>query len=511
MKFRKNVLFYQKFKVLNKKTDVRKYKIRKGKKQKMSMEYETVIGLEVHCQLKTKTKVWCSCNADYDNEVPNVSTCPICTGQPGALPKLNEEVLNYAIKAALALNCEVNKESQFDRKNYFYPDSPKNYQITQYFKPYAENGTLHIRTNSGKETKIGIERIQIEEDTAKSIHTASESLLNYNRASVPLIEIISKPEIKNAEEAYAYLNTLKERLKYTKVSDVSMELGSLRCDANVSVRKKGDSVLGTRTETKNLNSFKAVVRAIEYETNRQIEVIENGGRVIQETRLWDEEQGVTRPMRSKEEAMDYRYFPEPDLPKIIISNDRLEKVKKEMPEFADKKTKRFIEEYKLNEKEAITLATEPELAEYYEEIVKKSDEPKLSANWMLTEILRVLKEKNIGIEQFSVSSENIAKLIKLIKSNVISSKIAKEVFEILQVENKDPEIIVKEKGLIQITDNSEIEKIVEQVLEENQQSVEDYKAGKSNALKYLVGQAMKLSRGKANPQMINELILKKLS
>ena len=477
----------------------------------MSMEYETVIGLEVHCQLKTKTKVWCSCNADYDNEVPNVSTCPICTGQPGALPKLNEEVLNYAIKAALALNCEVNKESQFDRKNYFYPDSPKNYQITQYFKPYAENGTLHIRTNSGKETKIGIERIQIEEDTAKSIHTASESLLNYNRASVPLIEIISKPEIKNAEEAYAYLNTLKERLKYTKVSDVSMELGSLRCDANVSVRRKGDSVLGTRTETKNLNSFKAVVRAIEYETNRQIEVIENGGRVVQETRLWDEEQGVTRPMRSKEEAMDYRYFPEPDLPKIIISNDRLEKVKKEMPEFADKKTKRFIEEYKLNEKEAITLATEPELAEYYEEIVKKSDEPKLSANWMLTEILRVLKEKNIGIEQFSVSSENIAKLIKLIKSNVISSKIAKEVFEILQVENKDPKIIVKEKGLIQITDNSEIEKIVEQVLEENQQSVEDYKAGKSNALKYLVGQAMKLSRGKANPQMINELILKKLS
>lgn len=477
----------------------------------MSMEYETVIGLEVHCQLKTKTKVWCSCNADYDNEVPNVSTCPICTGQPGALPKLNEEVLNYAIKAALALNCEINEESQFDRKNYFYPDSPKNYQITQYFKPYAENGTLHIRTNSGKETKIGIERIQIEEDTAKSIHTASESLLNYNRASVPLIEIISKPEIKNAEEAYAYLNTLKERLKYTKVSDVSMELGSLRCDANVSVRKKGDSVLGTRTETKNLNSFKAVVRAIEYETNRQIEVIENGGRVVQETRLWDEEQGVTRPMRSKEEAMDYRYFPEPDLPKIIISNDRLEKVKKEMPEFADKKTKRFIEEYKLNEKEAITLATESELAEYYEQIVKKSDEPKLSANWMLTEILRVLKEKNIGIEQFSVSSENIAKLIKLIKSNVISSKIAKEVFEILQVENKDPKIIVKEKGLIQITDNSEIEKIVEQVLEENQQSVEDYKAGKSNALKYLVGQAMKLSRGKANPQMINELILKKLS
>lgn len=476
----------------------------------MSMEYETVIGLEVHCQLKTKTKVWCSCNADYDNEVPNVSTCPICTGQPGALPKLNEEVLNYAIKVALALDCKINGESQFDRKNYFYPDSPKNYQITQYFKPYAENGKLHIVTNSGKESEVGIERIQIEEDTAKSIHTTSESLLNYNRASVPLIEIISKPEIKNAEEAYAYLNTLKDRLKYTKVSDVSMELGSLRCDANVSVRKKGDPVLGTRTETKNLNSFKAVVRAIEYETSRQIEVIENGGRVIQETRLWDEEQGVTRPMRSKEEAMDYRYFPEPDLPKVIISDERLEKVKKEMPEFADEKAKRFVEEYELNEKEAATLAGEPELAEYYETMVKESGEPKLSANWMLTEVLRVLKEKNIGIEKFSVSSGNIAKLITLIKTNVISSKIAKEVFELLLSEDKDPEIIVKEKGLIQITDNSEIEKIVEQVLEENQQSVEDYKAGKSNALKYLVGQAMRLSKGKANPQMINELILKKL-
>ena len=476
----------------------------------MSMEYETVIGLEVHCQLKTKTKVWCSCNADYDNEAPNVSTCPICTGQPGALPKLNEEVLNYAIKAALALDCEINKESQFDRKNYFYPDSPKNYQITQYFKPYAENGKLHIVTNSGKESEVGIERIQIEEDTAKSIHTASESLLNYNRASVPLIEIISKPEIKNAEEAYAYLNTLKDRLKYTKVSDVSMELGSLRCDANVSVRKKGDTVLGTRTETKNLNSFKAVVRAIEYETNRQIEVIENGGRVVQETRLWDEEQGVTRPMRSKEEAMDYRYFPEPDLPRVIISDDRLEKVRKDMPEFADEKAKRFIGEYNLNDKEAATLAGELDLAEYYEAMVKESGEPKLSANWMLTEVLRVLKEKNIGIEKFSVSSGNIAKLIKLIKANVISSKIAKEVFELLLLEDKDPEIIVKEKGLIQITDNSEIEKIVEQVLEENQQSVEDYKAGKSNALKYLVGQAMRLSKGKANPQMINELILKKL-
>ena len=476
----------------------------------MSMEYETVIGLEVHCQLKTNTKVWCSCDADYDNKEPNTAVCPICTGQPGALPKLNEKVLDYAIKAALALGCEINRESYFDRKNYFYPDSPKNYQITQFFKPYAENGVLKITTNSGKEASVGIERIQIEEDTAKSIHTASETLLNYNRASVPLIEIISKPEIKNAEEAYAYLNTLKDRLKYTKVSDVSMELGSLRCDANVSVRKKGETKLGTRTETKNLNSFKAVVKAIEYETNRQIEVLENGGRVVQETRLWDEENAVTKPMRSKEEAMDYRYFPEPDLPAIIITESRLSNVKDEMPEFADEKAKRFINEYKLNEMEAATLSSEQELAEYYEEVVKVSDDARLAANWVLTEILRVLKEKNISIEEFSVESENIGKLIKLIKANTISSKIAKDVFEILLSENKDPEIIVKEKGLVQITDNSEIEKIVEQVLAENPQSVEDYKAGKSNALKYLVGQSMRLSKGKANPKMINEMILARL-
>lgn len=476
----------------------------------MSMEYETVIGLEVHCQLKTNTKVWCNCDANYDEKDPNTSVCPICSGQPGALPKLNEKVLDYAIKAALALGCEVNEESHFDRKNYFYPDSPKNYQITQYFKPYAENGKLEIVTNSGKEAVVGIERIQIEEDTAKSIHTGSETLLNYNRASVPLIEIISKPEIKTAEEAYAYLNTLKDRLKYTKVSDVSMELGSLRCDANVSVRKKGDTKLGTRTETKNLNSFKAVVRAIEYETNRQIDVIENGGRVIQETRLWDEENGITKPMRNKEEAMDYRYFPEPDLPAVIITKDRLERVNAEMPEFADEKMRRFVKDYKLNEKEATTLATEQELAEYYEEIVKETNDPRLSANWLLTEVLRVLKEKNININEFSVSSINLGKLIKLIKSNVISSKIAKDVFEILLTEDRDPETIVKEKGWIQITDNSEIEKIVEQVLEANAQSIEDYKAGKSNALKYLVGQGMKLSKGKANPQMITDMILERL-
>ena len=477
----------------------------------MSKEYETVIGLEVHCQLKTKTKVWCGCDADYDHKDPNTSTCPVCTGQPGALPKLNDKVLDYAIKAALALNCEINPNSQFDRKNYFYPDSPKNYQITQYFKPYAENGYLNIKTNSGKEARVGIERIQIEEDTAKNIHTDSESLLNFNRASIPLIEIISKPEIKNQEEAYAYLTTLRERLKYTKISDVSMELGSLRCDANVSVRVKGDTELGTRTETKNLNSFKAVVRAIEYETARQIEIIENGGKIVQETRLWDEENGITRPMRSKEESMDYRYFPEPDLPRVHISENRLAAVEKEMPEFSEDKVVRFIAEYKIPEYDAGILSGEIELADYYEKVTKTSGDAKLSSNWVLTEVLRILKEKNISIEEFSVSPENLGKLIVLIKNNTISSKIAKEIFEVLLTEDRDPGEIVKEKGLVQITDNNEIEKIVDIVLGENTQSIEDYKAGKDKAMGFLVGQAMKLSKGKANPKIVTDIILSKIS
>ena len=477
----------------------------------MSKEYETVIGLEVHCQLKTKTKVWCGCDADYDHKDPNTSTCPICTGQPGALPKLNDKVLDYAIKAALALNCEINSNSQFDRKNYFYPDSPKNYQITQYFKPYAENGHLNIKTNSGKEAVVGIERIQIEEDTAKNIHTESESLLNFNRASIPLIEIISKPEIKNQEEAYAYLTTLRDRLKYTKISDVSMELGSLRCDANVSVRVKGETELGTRTETKNLNSFKAVVRAIEYETGRQIEILENGGRIVQETRLWDEENGITRPMRSKEESMDYRYFPEPDLPRVHIAEKRLAAVMGDMPEFSEDKVVRFLSEYKIPEYDAGILSGEIELADYYEKMVSVSKDPKLSSNWVLTEVLRILKEKNITIEEFSVSPENLGKLILLIKNNTISSKIAKDIFEVLLIEDKDPEIIVKEKGLVQITDNNEIEKIVDAVLSENSQSVEDYKAGKDKAMGFLVGQAMKLSKGKANPKIVTDIILSKIS
>lgn len=473
------------------------------------MNYETVIGLEVHIQLKTKSKIWCSSSANYDDEAPNTCISPTCIGEPGALPKLNDEVLNYAIKAALALNCNINKLSYFDRKNYFYPDSPKNYQITQFFKPYAENGSLEVTLPNGSTSTIEIDRIQIEEDTAKSIHISKESLLNFNRASMPLLEIITKPVIKSANEAYAYLTTLKERIKYTKVSDVSMELGSLRCDANVSVRKKGETKLGTRTETKNLNSFKAVVKAIEYEINRQIDLLENGKKVVQETRLWDEENGITRTMRSKEEAMDYRYFPEPDLPAVVISEQRLEKMKADMPEFADEKMKRFINEYAIGSLEAKPLVSDLAIADYFETIVKLTNSPKHACSWVLTEVLRVLKEKNLSIEQFSISPERLSELIQLIDTEVISSKIAKEVFAKMLESDENPKDIVEKEGLVQVTDTKYIEELVDKVLSENPQSVEDLKSGKERAIKHLMGQAMKLSKGKANPKLVTDLILSK--
>lgn len=480
----------------------------------MAREWESVIGLEVHLQLKTGTKVWCGCKADYDGDGMNTHTCPICLGHPGTLPKLNKKVVEYAVKAALALNCKINHHSAFDRKNYFYPDAPKNYQITQFEKSYAEKGHLDFRLNSGREVRVGITKIQIEEDTAKSIHASHESFMNYNRASIPLVEIISEPDMRSSEEAYEYLNTLKSIIKYTGVSDVSMELGSLRCDANISVMEKGATKFGTRVEVKNLNSFKAVARAIDYEIGRQIETIEQGGSIDQETRLWDDEAQITRVMRSKEEAMDYRYFHEPDLLQLYIPQSRIDQIQASMPESKAEKLVRFTKDYELPEYDAQVLTEEMELADYFEKVVEVSKNPKSSSNWIMTEVLRHLKETGKEIESFEISAENLGKIICLIDAKTISSKLAKEVFALSLTDSRDPEMIVKEKGLLQVSDEGAIISMVEEVLANSTKMVEDYKNSdegrRPRVLKGLMGQVMKLSKGKANPELVTKLMLERL-
>ena len=469
------------------------------------MEFEAVIGLEVHAQLKTETKMFCSCKTDF-NDSPNTNTCPVCYGLPGALPVINKKAVEFAIKAGLAFGCKINLTSVFSRKNYFYPDLPKGYQITQYEVPICEGGAVQVDEN----TFFRLERIHIEEDAAKSIHKGDRTLVDYNRSGIPLIEIVSKPDMRSPEDAYKYLVQLRAVLRYLGICDGNMEEGSLRCDANISVRPKGQKELGTKTELKNLNSFRFVQKAIEYEIKRQIKIIESGGRVVQETRLYDEKKDETRPMRSKEEAHDYRYFPEPDLKPLVITEEEIEEIKKTMPELPVPKAERFVKEFGIKKDDAYFLTLEKPLADYFEYVAKESNNPKTASALIQTELLRELNAEKKSIEQCALKPETLVKLIKLIDNNTISMKIAKDIFPEIYKTNKDPEVLVKEKGLVQITDTGAIEEVCKKVLEANQSQVEKYKNGKQGLFGFFVGQVMKETRGKANPKMVNEILRKLL-
>jgi len=474
-------------------------------------DYEIVIGLEVHSELSTKTKIFCSCPTEFGGE-PNSHCCPICMAMPGTLPVLNKKVLEYAIKAGLATNCSITKVSKNDRKNYFYPDLPKSYQISQYDKPLCTNGFVEIETENGPK-KIGLVRIHIEEDAGKLNHDefGRGSLVDLNRAGVPLIEIVSEPDLRSVEEVDSYLKKLKSILEYIEVSDCKMQEGSFRADVNVSVRKKGAKEFGTRTEMKNMNSFRSITRAIEYEAERQIEVIENGGKIYQETLRWDEVSGKTFSMRDKENAQDYRYFPEPDLAVINISDEMIENIRKSLPEMPESRRKRYIEEFKLPEYDSNILTSSKYLSDLFEKATAICNNPKAVSNWIMTDITRILNEKEQEPNDIPFTAEHLGKLVILIDKGTISSKIAKQVLEELFENPKDPEEIIKEKGWIQISDEGAIKEVVLKILEANPQSIVDYKAGRDRALGFLVGQAMKETRGKANPQLLNKLFLEELN
>lgn len=474
-------------------------------------DYEVVIGLEVHAELSTKTKIYCGCTTQFGGD-PNTHCCPICTGMPGVLPVLNEKVVEYAVKAGLATNCEIARFSKQDRKNYFYPDLPKAYQTSQYDLPLCEHGHLEFKVGDNIK-RVGITRIHIEEDAGKLIHDAytGDTLVDMNRCAVPLIEIVSEPDMRSAEEAINYMQTLKSILEYLEISDCKMQEGSLRCDVNLSVRPVGQKEFGTRTETKNLNSFKAIQRSIEFEINRQIEEIENGGTIYQETRRWDDDKGIGYAMRSKEDAHDYRYFPEPDLAPIVLSEEYIENIKKHLPEMPHIKRERYISEFNLPEYDSDQITSSKELSTFFEKTVEACNNPKAVSNWLMSDFAKMLNEAEISINESKISPENLAKLILLTEKGVISSAIAKKVFIDMFETGKDAEEIVKEKGLVQITDESAIKEIVEKIVEQNPQSVSDYKAGKDRAIGFLVGQIMKESKGKANPQVVNKLLIEVLS
>ncbi len=472
----------------------------------MAKQYETVIGLEVHVELATKTKIFCGCSTAFGGE-PNTHTCPVCTGMPGSLPVLNKQVLEYAVAVGLATNCNITRYCKFDRKNYFYPDNPQNYQISQLYLPICRDGKVEIETEAGKKF-VGIHEIHMEEDAGKLIHDEWEdcSLVDYNRSGVPLIEIVSEPDMRSADEVIAYLEKLRMTIQYLGASDCKLQEGSMRADVNLSIREVGANEFGTRTEMKNLNSFKAIARAIEGETERQIDLIESGEKVIQETRRWDDNKGESYAMRSKEDAQDYRYFPDPDLVPISLTEEYLEEIRKRQPEFREAKMLRYKEEFDLPEYDIDIITASKHMADLFEATVALGGQPKKVSNWLMVETLRLLKENGLDAEDIRFSPENLSKLIRMTDAKEINSSVAKEVFETMFKENVDPEAYVEEKGLKTVNDEGALRKTVEQVIAENPQSVEDYRNGKEKAIGFLVGQTMQAMKGKADPGMVNKLL-----
>jgi aspartyl-tRNA(Asn)/glutamyl-tRNA(Gln) amidotransferase subunit B len=477
------------------------------------MNYEAVIGLEVHAQLLTESKIFSASSAAFGGE-PNTQTDPVVLGLPGALPVLNKRAVEFAIKMGLATHCEIAKFSQFARKHYFYPDLPKGYQISQYELPICKNGYVQIEVNNTVK-KIRLNRIHLEEDAGKSIHDPAlaghETLVDLNRSGVPLIEIVSEPDIRSPEEAYAYLSALKQIVTYLGICDGNMEEGSLRCDANVSVRPVGEKTFGVKTEVKNMNSFRNVERALNYEINRQIAILREGGTIQQETLLWDANANVARTMRSKEEAHDYRYFPDPDLTPVVVEDEYIESIKKQLPELPEAKKLRFISEYQLPEYDAALLTETIELADYYEAVVQHCSDYKLASNWVMSEIIRILNEQKISIVDFPLTPAQIAELLNMVVADKISLKIAKTVYEEMLTNRRSAEAIVAEKGLVQISDSSELTKIIEEILSKNPKQVEEYKGGKDKVLGFFVGQVMRATKGQANPALVNKILKEKLA
>ena len=479
--------------------------------KRKSSKYEVVIGLEVHAELATNSKIYCSCTTKFGS-APNTQCCPVCLGMPGALPVLNKRAVEYAVIAGLATNCSISQYSKQDRKNYFYPDLPKAYQTTQFDQPLCTDGYLEIEVN-GRAKKVGISRIHIEEDAGKLIHDESgnSTSIDYNRCGVPLIEIVTCPELNSASEVKAFIEKLKAILEYNGVSDCKMQEGSLRVDVNLSVRKKGEKALGTRTEMKNLNSIKAIVRAVEYEEKRQIEELEKGRKIIQQTRRWDDSKGENYLLRDKEEAFDYMYLFEPDLCPIVIDEVWLEEIKSSIPELPDERKKRIIAEYKIPEYDASFITGSKLLADYFEKAARKSSNPKAVSNWIMGDVMKKLKDNNLEIPDIPISPEYIAELVELVDSNIISSRIARQVFEIMWDTNKQPYEIVKEKRLQVISNTEEIRKFVIKVLDNNARAIEDIKKGKGKSFDFLVGQVMRATNGKAQPQIVNKLLAEELS